>query len=969
MLDAGSSTQLPAAIVVGRTLATPATAGTSTPSPSYFVGEVQNNQETITYTVYNEQADPETGVLLTTTLEPGVTLLSSTVTLDGVTTNQLPDQSGQNLAWSLGTINGYDRESVAVTVSLANPIPLQLDTGAAAYATLDAGAVSATTPAAALQPGNVSDPSLLASTPDANTTDPFIQEEAAALNYDPNQIFSFLHTQIGYNSYLGSVRGAGDALVGRGKRARRRQPGRGVDARLGHPGAIRPGDVVARLCAELILSMFPASYQTVGYIPAGTQTADPANDPQLLAETESHYWFQFDAGQGFQDADPLMGAFVGETFTASQGTFTEVPDSLREKTEITLNAEIYSQANAAFGGSGLTTTTVLDQTFNDVDLVGRPITVGNFVSSNAQGGLAFTTVTNTYEPYIELSDEAFPDPSQDEVIHGQSYQEVLTNFPLGSQVLTGLFLNFSLTGPQGPPVSYSKTLIDRIGFANRQNGVTQTLQLPPIDPTGPPILSDLDLWTVNALPGLQSPEVVGGLNSTLSSLQGELNALQAVLSQIPSTGPQNAEQSEALDQAEELSREIALETNEDLGIVFALESDQALASLEAGYKTEGYYITPRLLVSSIYSDNSQSTFALDLLKDDTQDVPFPGQAADSSFDFEIVRGLLESTIEGQVGAELTGQTPVSITQIFDALPSQGSMVLITPVNLPQLSGLPLSSEAQARITQEVESGEYVLTPTTMVQVNGQTTVGWYEIDPSSGHMISVMEDGGNQEVEEYILVLQSIQFVHVFQEIGEFQGIANTTLSFLGDLIGGDDAESSVYSASFYQQEFIKSLKEAEDQAQKILKLLQSLLGAESGPSEVSEVIEKLVDQFIDGYKEGITEAIGWIEQEIFQDPSVQPVLFASPGLFAGLNQVASTLPLSSTTAFGPSTVSMTNSYIMVSDDLSAAWTSNILGTLDANTLESNQATVGSSNGQLIGSGAINLPRLILRFGGLFQNA
>ena len=28
--------------------------------------------------------------------------------------------------------------------------------------------------------------------------------------------------------------------------------------------------------------MFPAQYQTVGYIPAGTQTSDPANDPQLL---------------------------------------------------------------------------------------------------------------------------------------------------------------------------------------------------------------------------------------------------------------------------------------------------------------------------------------------------------------------------------------------------------------------------------------------------------------------------------------------------------------------------------------------------------------------------------------------------------------------------------------------------------------------------------------------------------------
>ena len=88
------------------------------PSPSYFVGEVENNQVTITYTVYNEQADPETGVLLTTTLEPGVTFVSSSVTLDGTTTTQLPDQSGQNLAWSLGTIQGYDRESVALTVNL-----------------------------------------------------------------------------------------------------------------------------------------------------------------------------------------------------------------------------------------------------------------------------------------------------------------------------------------------------------------------------------------------------------------------------------------------------------------------------------------------------------------------------------------------------------------------------------------------------------------------------------------------------------------------------------------------------------------------------------------------------------------------------------------------------------------------------------------------------------------------------------
>ena len=126
MLASGIGSSLPVAIVVGRTLTVPqlpSTPGTppTAPTPSYFVDSVQDNQVTITYTVYNEQADPETSVLLTTTLQPGVTFKSA---------SQQPDQSGQNLAWSLGTINGLDRVNVTLTVSLANPIPLQLDSGA-----------------------------------------------------------------------------------------------------------------------------------------------------------------------------------------------------------------------------------------------------------------------------------------------------------------------------------------------------------------------------------------------------------------------------------------------------------------------------------------------------------------------------------------------------------------------------------------------------------------------------------------------------------------------------------------------------------------------------------------------------------------------------------------------------------------------------------------------------------------------
>src|SRR5262245_60782014 len=52
---------------------------------AWSTAEVQNHELKITYSVYNQQASDVTGTLLTTTLQPGVTLKNAT---------QLPDQNG-----------------------------------------------------------------------------------------------------------------------------------------------------------------------------------------------------------------------------------------------------------------------------------------------------------------------------------------------------------------------------------------------------------------------------------------------------------------------------------------------------------------------------------------------------------------------------------------------------------------------------------------------------------------------------------------------------------------------------------------------------------------------------------------------------------------------------------------------------------------------------------------------------------
>src|SRR5262245_7023668 len=305
------ASDLPPAIVVGRTLS------------SYSIADVQNNELTITYTVYNEQANPISGVLLTDTLQTGVTFKSASA---------LPDRNGQELAWSLGTLDPFGRASVQLTVALDSSVPLQLDSGARAFATLNAGMVSDDAPAAVLRTDAIP-AELLASTPDANTTDPFIQEKAAELDYDPQRIIDFLQDEVGYESYTGSLRGArGTLWSSAGNALDEASLGVALMRASGIPARYAHGTLSTSLSQQLILSMFPPGFQTIGLVPPGTPTADPVNNAQLLTETRDHYWVQFDTtGGGFVSADTsgLPGGVIGTAFTTVTNSFTQVADSLR----------------------------------------------------------------------------------------------------------------------------------------------------------------------------------------------------------------------------------------------------------------------------------------------------------------------------------------------------------------------------------------------------------------------------------------------------------------------------------------------------------------------------------------------------------------------------------------------------------------------------------------------------------------
>jgi len=633
----------------------------------------------------------------------------------------------------------------------------------------------------------------LASTPDANTTDQFIVDKAQELGNDPTAIFAFVRDEIGYESYRGSLRGARGTLWS--------NAGNAVDqASLliallrasGIPARYVQGTLSDATSQQLILSMFPKPTRIVGCPPDDVERADPANDPQLLAETREHYWVEIDTGGGFIPADPTVpNAQLGNAFAASEGTFAEVPGSLRHKVAVRLNMEF----NNSLTGGLKDPQTILNETFNTVELVGHPLSVGHFVNTVQAGGLVFTTTTHTYSPYLIIGQND-ADISDDELIRGQDYQEILTNFALSSQFLTGVFVEVDVINSDGEVETHERTLFDRIGFAARQAGGTTSGEGAT---DGAPSLTPLDIITINVLPGLQSAEAINSLLTRLPLLQERQIVLQPQLEGLPASGPFTNEQLELIGQAVGLARDVSLVTTETLTMFYASASDIALSQLEESYMAQAHYVSPRLIFGLTQTQEEQLTIKLDLRKNDVQVIPSPGQVTkilaeqvaglpldkeiDLSFAFEIARGIIESTLEGEVLSAVTEQDSISFSDIFGSLDDSQNLAFVVEDNLQELENLSISEIAKARIAQAARNGKGVITPRETVMIDNIPHITWLEIDLQTGHTISVMEDGGHVSGLTYNQLLNNPGTFSAGFSLGIIVGLFTINLNFLDKLL------------------------------------------------------------------------------------------------------------------------------------------------------------------------------------------
>ena len=296
--------------------------------------------------------------------------------------------------------------------------------------------------------------------------------------------------------------------------------------------------------------------------------------------------------------------------------------------------------------------------------MGHPLSIGNFVSQSGASAI-ITAVTNTYTPYIDIGDEAYL-TSRDELIEGTPYQEILTNFPLTSQVLSGLFLNVTFSGPQGPAQTYSQTLVDRIGYAARQGqGSPSGLSF---SPTSTPIVSPFDLTTIEIRPGVQS--------AAASALLAE--RADAQIAAVPS-GAQAVYAGQAA--------ALMAVARADLA-TFETSSDEETANLARGSSVAAYFGAPAITTFTsrlVFANNtSQITFAVDLIKDGIRAVAAPGQNGQAQLSFAAARGIFDSALESQVLPTASGAKNLSL--------------------LPRLSSRPCNRASPLRSSTRATSG-------------------------------------------------------------------------------------------------------------------------------------------------------------------------------------------------------------------------------------------------------------------------
>jgi hypothetical protein len=197
-----------------------------------------------------------------------------------------------------------------------------------------------------------------------------------------------------------------------------------------------------------------------------------------------------------------------------------------------------------------------------------------------------------------------------------------------------------------------------------------------------------------------------------------------------------------------------------LALRFAAESDALSDRISWVNGVALVHHQPRLILTSAEvlqgADKAVSPRVhFDLRLNEVLALPYPGFPIRTAALFQAARGMQESVLEGAMLAELN-QDAGSLSTARYMEHALAERVPLQVLTLPGEGGAALPAKVRTRIDAALTGGARIVIPERAVKIDGRARWGWWQIDPRSGALVGVMDNGLHAGMTEYSLDLSKI---------------------------------------------------------------------------------------------------------------------------------------------------------------------------------------------------------------------
>jgi transglutaminase-like putative cysteine protease len=599
---------------------------------------------------------------------------------------------------------------------------------------------------------------------------------------DLDEIFARVATGVRYEPYSGILRGAiGTAIARSGNSADQSMLLAEVLRRAGYKVRYARGVLADNNIDAVIRGMYPPG---IAVEQLGPEYApyDPAADSELRNIVRDHIWVEVFQGESWLPLDPSFPrAKIGEAYAPGSEQFDTPADALFQRVEATLREETtngQSRELGRFAG------TVAELSMKPISLVVRAIpqsTGGNAPQQSAgspagaMGGMGGALGGATEPPKPPEP----PKKTEKEIVGvayvrnmsvggvPQKLQRTTVRNGDNGAAIRREWIEFNLTGPGAQP-----RRVDRVLYQ-----ADEKAKVPVVERR----------YTISILSG-RIPRSFADEQTSLANSLVNVEQFEQRAKRVGGTSPDDPKVRDAAVELGKVGDALGTVAGHLLALRFAAESDSLSRRIADGTGVALAWATPRILIVGIEMTGKEkgemdAKVSLDLRLDELQAYPYPAAPARIVPIFQTARGIQESVIEGRLVALATGRDPTANTaQLINLAEKQGvPLVVINTSTRSRLGeivpGVPATCVQM--MDAALAKGREIIIPSRAIALGGEQRWGWWEVDPSSGQVIGVMQNGEHQGMTEYSV---SSKEMGLNDEEGQILGMMMGSITTVGTL-------------------------------------------------------------------------------------------------------------------------------------------------------------------------------------------